>query len=803
MELLKKEGITSDKDNKDYIDNMIEDINRNQKELINIINNYLNNQTNKVIVENIDYDKDRLKILTIIWATYLGTLGTLKTKYLTDDDLKFLKIIFPENGNKNLNEDINFFAKIIKALYDFYMSLHNNKTSEKRDDIIEKESNKKVEFNINNDKEEINGENNVGNNNSNNSSALKEKENIFSIFKTNDENELIKNSLNNSNISHEEEKILSSSNNINKINGENEIKINNLNNNNIFHEEEKILLSSNKKNEISNENEIKIDNSNKNKIIYEEEKKFTSCIFCIEDFDENEITNPVLDCTKHVHGKCFSTYIEHELNNNRFPIKCPLCTDVYSHDINYKIIYDCLILNDKEKMAIKLENISLNRLSETNPDEVSFCPTPGCSYMCFYDINEYHLDCPLCKKSYCLKCKTEWHQDLTCEEYQQNKKYEENMTEEDKLNEKKFEDYVRGNRCKQCPKCKRWVEKNRGCDHITCPCGTHFCYKCGQLRDPIRPYDHKCNDNILVNNNNNNNFFDDFNNFNVNRLQRLTNNINNNINNNIDNNLNNIGISNFTINRNNNLNNNGVNLFNNNFNNNNSNNNMFINNFNNNMNNIFYNMNNLNEMNNNFNKKNYHFNKMNNNFNDMNSNFKNMNINFNNNFNNVNNNPFNKINNDMINPLYKTTFNFNNSNSSTMSNNFNNNLSNNNLNNNYNNYNNNDNILIQTMINGKFKKPQLQNSIFQNNQQNIFNNNFGIPNNNIKNNNISFNPIFMNNNINNSFNFMSLNGPNTSLPQNNFLNNQNKINNNDNSNSNLQTVQNNNLFNIQENNNDN
>ena len=59
--------------------------------------------------------------------------------------------------------------------------------------------------------------------------------------------------------------------------------------------------------------------------------------------------------------------------------------------------------------------------------------------MCFYDKNEYHLNCPLCKKSYCLNCKTEWYKDLTCEEYQQQKKYEENMTEEDKLNEKKFE----------------------------------------------------------------------------------------------------------------------------------------------------------------------------------------------------------------------------------------------------------------------------------------------------------------------------------------------------------------------------
>ena len=91
--------------------------------------------------------------------------------------------------------------------------------------------------------------------------------------------------------------------------------------------------------------------------------------------------------------------------------------------------------------------------------------------MCFYDKNEFHLNCPLCKKSYCLQCKTEWHKDKTCEEYQLEKK--------DKDNDIKFEEYAKGNNFKQCPNCKRWVEKISGCDFIACPCGTNFCYSCG------------------------------------------------------------------------------------------------------------------------------------------------------------------------------------------------------------------------------------------------------------------------------------------------------------------------------------
>jgi len=39
--------------------------------------------------------------------------------------------------------------------------------------------------------------------------------------------------------------------------------------------------------------------------------------------------------------------------------------------------------------------------------------------------------------------------------------------------------FVKGKKFKQCPKCKYWVERATGCDHITCRCRYEFCYKCG------------------------------------------------------------------------------------------------------------------------------------------------------------------------------------------------------------------------------------------------------------------------------------------------------------------------------------
>ena len=127
-----------------------------------------------------------------------------------------------------------------------------------------------------------------------------------------------------------------------------------------------------------------------NNSIYERPKMVT-CNFCIEEYDENQIINPILECNNHVYGECFSNYIEAELNVNHFPIKCPICPNDKRHDINFKTIVDCLILNDKDNLAKRLETISLNHLAETNPEIVTFCPTPGCNFLRFYDKDGFQF----------------------------------------------------------------------------------------------------------------------------------------------------------------------------------------------------------------------------------------------------------------------------------------------------------------------------------------------------------------------------------------------------------------------------
>ena len=37
---------------------------------------------------------------------------------------------------------------------------------------------------------------------------------------------------------------------------------------------------------------------------------------------------------------------------------------------------------------------------------------------------------------------------------------------------------------RKCPNCKMVVQKNKGCDHMTCYCSYEFCYICGQGINP-------------------------------------------------------------------------------------------------------------------------------------------------------------------------------------------------------------------------------------------------------------------------------------------------------------------------------
>ena len=81
-----------------------------------------------------------------------------------------------------------------------------------------------------------------------------------------------------------------------------------------------------------------------------------------------------------------------------------------------------------------------------------WCLSVNCEYIFCFEVGQSTFTCPLCVKTYCLDCRSQFHTGLTCKEYSKSRE----VPEEDE----KFYEFAQGARYKQCPRCQYWVEKS-------------------------------------------------------------------------------------------------------------------------------------------------------------------------------------------------------------------------------------------------------------------------------------------------------------------------------------------------------
>ncbi|THU50575.1 hypothetical protein C4D60_Mb06t21690 [Musa balbisiana] len=104
--------------------------------------------------------------------------------------------------------------------------------------------------------------------------------------------------------------------------------------------------------------------------------------------------------------------------------------------------------------------------------QIKWCPSPGCEFAVDFDINSISYDvCCYCSHSFCWNCIEEVHRPVDCGTVA--KWIIKNNAESENTN------WILVN-SKPCPKCKRPIEKNQGCMHMTCraPCKFEFCWLC-------------------------------------------------------------------------------------------------------------------------------------------------------------------------------------------------------------------------------------------------------------------------------------------------------------------------------------
>jgi hypothetical protein len=238
-------------------------------------------------------------------------------------------------------------------------------------------------------------------------------------------------------------------------------------------EEEKYILedpnSLNNKEELDIIQNIHIMNNEENKNEYNPiNTNSFECPICIEEVEPG---NGYIfeECSHSYCINCLKSYLKNLINEGRvLDIKCP--TPKCGTGIDYYQIKNFL---DEETFS-KYEEFNFLMTLKSDPS-VRWCPNPkGCgNAMCREQGNTNNKAvCDKCNFEFCFECCEEWHSG-TCEEYQQWKI-------ENKKTDIKFSEWTKNNNTKKCPKCKIIIQKNDGCNHMTCThCNYQFCWLCG------------------------------------------------------------------------------------------------------------------------------------------------------------------------------------------------------------------------------------------------------------------------------------------------------------------------------------
>ncbi|KAL3888489.1 hypothetical protein ACJMK2_000856 [Sinanodonta woodiana] len=189
------------------------------------------------------------------------------------------------------------------------------------------------------------------------------------------------------------------------------------------------------------------------------------CAIC---FDEKMLRKR-LCCMLPVCDHCMQLYLEEQVSRRNIKIEC-INTKCISY-IHRDEILERLSLKQKEKYYMFL-------VDANNDPCVKTCPR--CNHVQHIEksILSSHKDkfglsvtCPVCDLQWCFVCHAPWHVPLPCSEFQNGDKLL-----KDWAKEFRFGKY----NARKCPKCKVYIERNGGCDHMRCnQCYSTFCYRCG------------------------------------------------------------------------------------------------------------------------------------------------------------------------------------------------------------------------------------------------------------------------------------------------------------------------------------
>lgn len=130
-------------------------------------------------------------------------------------------------------------------------------------------------------------------------------------------------------------------------------------------------------------------------------------------------------------------------------------------------------LQDRELRYLMTEQVHLAHLARSiNQAEAviknSFhCKFPNCTGWAEIDDQVLKFQCPVCNNVNCIKCKAV-HEPKTCEEYYYEINADARKVRDDHLTAAQLKAMQNQRLAMPCPRCGIIIEKNLGCNHMTC-----------------------------------------------------------------------------------------------------------------------------------------------------------------------------------------------------------------------------------------------------------------------------------------------------------------------------------------------
>ncbi|XP_057788269.1 probable E3 ubiquitin-protein ligase ARI2 isoform X1 [Salvia miltiorrhiza] len=204
------------------------------------------------------------------------------------------------------------------------------------------------------------------------------------------------------------------------------------------------------------------------------------CNICMDDVPAKDITK--MDCGHDFCNNCWTEHFIVKINDGQSKrIRC------MAHKCNAicdETIIRHLVSVKHPDLAEKFDRFLLESYIEDNR-MVKWCPsTPHCGNAIRVENDEFcEVECS-CGLQFCFSCSSEAHSPCSCSMWE--------LWIKKCRDESETVNWITVH-TKPCPKCHKPVEKNGGCNLVSCICGQAFCWLCGGATGRDHTWSHIAN----------------------------------------------------------------------------------------------------------------------------------------------------------------------------------------------------------------------------------------------------------------------------------------------------------------------